>query len=135
MLSRAPQIALSAALLMASLSPVHAADLGPVRTDEMVVRGQLPPDVELRSQMVAVGDLNLRTESGQSTLMGRIHQAVKNVCGSLEDLRNMQEAARYHNCGSVAMADATSKARTAIASARQSNEAIAALVVVAPAKQ
>lgn len=127
MFSPVPRIAVSAALLMASLNLAYAA--------EVIVHGQLPSELEQRSEMVAVGDLNLRTESGQATLTGRIHQAVKDVCGPLVDSRNLQDAWHYHTCNRVAMADATSKAQTAIASAYQSNESIATLMVVGPAKQ
>jgi UrcA family protein len=128
MFSRVPRIVVSAALLMASFNFAYGA--------EVVVHGQVPLDLEHRSELVAIGDLNLRTESGQATLMGRIDQAVKHVCGGpLVDLRNLPETRGYHACDRVAMRDATSKAQTAIASANQSNESIAALMVVGPAKQ
>jgi UrcA family protein len=127
MFMRVYRIAVSAALLMASLNLPSAA--------EVIVHGQVPPTLELRSELVAIGDLNLRSESGQATLMGRIHRAAKNVCGPLDDMRNLQETWRYRSCSSIALADATSKAQTAIASAHQSNETIAALIVVEPAKQ
>jgi UrcA family protein len=122
MICCAHRIAVSAAVLVTGANLASA---------EVIVRGNLPSGAELRTEDVAIGDLNLITESGQATLMGRLRVAVRDVCqGPLADLRNRQETVRYDSCHSAAMEDATSKAQVAIASAHQRNATVAAVIRV-----
>ena len=125
MFPRVPGIALSAALLMTSFNLAYAAE----SAEEIVVKPEAS-QLEYRSELVAIADLNLMTESGQATLMRRIHQAVRDVCaGPIVDNRVARETRDYHACYDAAIADATSKAQAVLASARQPNEAIAAVIV------
>ena len=129
MFSHIPRIAVSAALLTANLNLAHAAEVS-----ELLVIGPVSPHLEHRSETVRIGDLNLITDSGQATLMRRLHQAVKDVCGGpLADIRRLRETQDYHACDHAAMADAASKARTVTASAQQSHQSIAAVIVTKPA--
>ena len=128
MFSHVPRIAISAALLLTSLNLAYAAEV----REEILVK-PVRPEMVQRSEAIAVSDLNLLNESGRATLMGRIHVAVKDVCGPLVDSRKLRETQDYHACYDAAMADATSKAQTAIASTQQFNESIAAVIVTRPA--
>jgi len=116
------RFAVSATLLLASFNFANA---------EVIVRGHLPSGVELRSEDVAIGDIDLRSDAGQAVLMGRLRQAVRDVCdGPLVSYRDQQELRRYRSCNNNAMADATSKAQSVIALASQPGTSVAAIITV-----
>ncbi len=124
MFPRVQIVALAATLLMPGFNLAHAAEV----TRETVVAPE-SPQLERRSELVVIGDLNLRSEGGQTTLMQRLNHAAKDVCGPLVDSRILPEVQGFHTCYDTAMADATFKVRTFLASAHQANESIASIVV------
>jgi UrcA family protein len=130
MLSRVRIAALSATLLMPGLVPAHADEV----SRETIVAPE-SPQLERRSELVAIGDLNLRSEVGQAALMRRLSHAAKDVCGPVVDSRVLQDVQGFHACYDTAMADATVKVRTFLAAVPQANESIASIIVAGPAGQ
>jgi UrcA family protein len=130
MLPRARMIALSATLLMPGLSLAHADEI----SRETIVAPQ-SPQLERRSELVLIGDLNLRSEGGQAVLMHRLNHAAKDVCDPFMDSRVLREMQGFHTCYDTAMADATFKVRTFLASAPQAYESIASITVTGPVGQ
>ena len=123
MLPRVRMIALSAALLLPSLA--HADDV----SRETIIAPESPQLVR-RSELVVIGDLDLRSDRGQVVLMRRLHHAAKDVCGPVVDSRALRDVQDFHSCYDTAMADATFKLRTFVASAQPGHESVASLVVV-----
>lgn len=130
MLPRVRIIALSATLLMPGLSLAHADEI----SRETIVAPE-SPQLERRTELVVIGDLNLRSEGGQAVLMQRLNRAAKDVCGPFVDSRVLLEMQGFHACYDTAMADATVKLRTFLASAPQANESIASITVAGPVGQ
>jgi len=116
------RFAVTATLLITSFNFANA---------EVVVQGHLPSGVEIRAVEVSFADLNIRNPAGQAALMGRLRTAVRDVCdGPLVSYRDQQELRRYRSCNSDAMADATSKAESVIASASQPGTSVASVITV-----
>ncbi len=131
MFPRVRTVALSAALLMPGFSQAHAGDV----TTETIV-APASPQLERRTERVLIGDLDLRSDRGQTMLMWRLNHAAKDVCSPSVDNRVLQEVRGFHACYDTAMADATAKAGTFLAStAPQANEAVASIVVARPVGQ
>jgi len=130
MLPRVSIIALSAALLMPGLNLAHADEI----SRETVVAPE-SPQLERRTELVRIGDLNLRSEGGQAVLMQRLSHAAKDVCDPFSDSRLLREMQGFHVCYDTAMADATFKVRTFIASVPQAHESIASITVTGPVGQ
>lgn len=82
---------------------------------------------ETRQERVAYSDLDLTSEAGQATLAKRIHAAVKRVCRS--DGTSVTDALDRNRCKRASLANANLRMDVAIAKARGSNTAIAALTV------
>ncbi|HVJ50837.1 MAG TPA: UrcA family protein [Aliidongia sp.] len=128
MFPRVRIVALSAALLISGFSLAHAGEV----TKETII-GPVPPLLERHAELVMIGDLDLRSEDGQAMLMQRLHHAAKDVCDPFVDRRILLEMEGFHVCYDTAMADATAKARTFLASA--ANTSLASLVVARPASR
>ena len=65
---------------------------------EVTVRGVIHGVREIRQQKVSYADLNLRTEEGARTLLGRIEGAAKKVCSPEPAPPNLAEGADYKTC-------------------------------------
>jgi UrcA family protein len=128
MFPRVRIVALSAALLISGFSLAHAEQV----TSETII-APVSPLLERHSELVMVGDLDLRSEDGQATLMRRLNHAAKDVCGPYEDRRVLREVLGFHVCYDTAMTDATAKARTFLASA--ATVSVASIVVARPVGQ
>jgi UrcA family protein len=117
--------------LLPGFSLAHA---GEVTTETIVAPAS--PQLERRSELVLIGDLDLRSDGGQAVLMQRLNHAAKDVCGPLVDSRVLPEVRGFRTCYNTAMANATGKARTFVASAaQQPNESVASIVVARPVGQ
>jgi UrcA family protein len=64
---------------------------------------------EVRVEVVTVADLNLKTEAGAQTLLGRLKKAAVSVCGDedLSERRPLAELRRLRACRKLAIEDAT----------------------------
>jgi UrcA family protein len=130
MLPRVRMIALSATLLVSGFNLAHADEI----SRETIVAPE-SPQLERRTELVRIGDLNLRSEGGQAVLMQRLNHAAKDVCDPFVDNRALREMHGFHVCYDTAMADATFKVRTFLASVPQANESIASIAVTGPVGQ
>ena len=131
MFPRVRLVALSAALLLPGFSLAHA---GEVTTETIVAPAS--PQLERRSELVLIGDLDLQSDSGQALLRQRLHHAAKDVCSPSVDNRVLPEVRGFHACYDTAMAEATAKARTFVASAAHpANESVASILVARPVGQ
>ena len=65
---------------------------------EVTVRGVIHGVREIRRQRVSYADLNLRSEEGARTLLGRIEGAAKMVCSPEPAPPNLAEQADYKTC-------------------------------------
>ena len=130
MFARVQIVALSAALLLPALSVAYADEV----SRETIIAPEAPNLIR-QSELVVIGDLNLRSDNGQAVLMQRLNHAAKDVCGPLVDSRVLPQVQGFHVCYDTAMADATSQVRTLLASAHQSTESIASIVVARPVGQ
>jgi|SRR5579859_1588433 len=131
MFPRVRMIALSATLLMPGFTLAHAGEI----TTETIVA---PPSQQLerRSELVKIGDLDLQSGGGQAMLMWRLNHAAKDVCGPFVNLRVLSDVQGFRACTDTAMADATAKAQTFLASAApQGNESTASILVTRPVGQ
>ena len=99
--SAAPS-ARSMGLALASLIAAAAWQAAPAAraqsVSEVVVRGVTHTGREIRQQRVSYADLNLRTEAGARTLLGRIEGAAKKVCSPEPAPPNLTEQADYKTC-------------------------------------
>lgn len=62
-------------------------------------------DVDLKSTKVSFQDLNLHQVEGQRTLLERLQDAAREVCGSRE-ARTLQEIRQSRDCADEAVTDA-----------------------------
>ena len=65
---------------------------------EVTVRGATHAGREVRQQRVSYADLNLRTEAGARTLLGRIQGAAKRVCAPEPSPPDLTEQADFKTC-------------------------------------
>ena len=65
---------------------------------EVTVRGLTHAGREVRQQRVSYADLNLRTEAGARTLLGRIQGAAKKVCSPEPAPPDLTDQADYKTC-------------------------------------
>ena len=62
------------------------------------------PGAEVRSKVVSYRDLNVGTQEGVQTLLGRIRQAGEDVCSPAPDtLRNIADFQDYQRCRTEAL--------------------------------
>lgn len=66
---------------------------------------------------IRLSDLDLASEAGHATLMGRVHQAAAAVCGGDEAHRSLGDQQTYQTCRSETIANAMPQLHAAIASA------------------
>lgn len=66
---------------------------------------------------VRLSDLDLASEAGHATLMGRVHQAAAAVCGGDEAHRSLGDQHSYLTCRSETIANAMPELNAAVASA------------------
>ena len=110
------------------------ADADEVTTETIIAPAS--PLLERHSELVRIGDLDLRSEGGQAMLMQRLHHAAKDVCNPFADRRALLEMQGFHVCYDTAMANATAKARTVlVAAAHPAHESVASIVVTRPVSQ
>jgi UrcA family protein len=58
------------------------------------------------SVSVGVGDLNLAAEAGAATVLYRIHNAARSICGTAPDARDLGRTADDRDCMTAAIAPA-----------------------------
>jgi len=89
------RIALVAAFSLCVAVPAFAQDSAPSTT-------------QLNSRVVPYGDLNLDSASGADTMLRRINNASRFVCGDRAGPRTMQENGTVHACTGESMDNAVS---------------------------
>jgi UrcA family protein len=65
---------------------------------EVTVRGVIHAGREVRQQRVSYADLDLSTEAGERTLLGRIQGAAKKVCSPEPAPPDLTDQADYKTC-------------------------------------
>jgi UrcA family protein len=104
--------------LATGLTPaVHASAQSSVAP--LTVRAPPISDAEIKSEAIKVSDLDLSSEAGAETLIGRIRGAAKHVCSPRPTHKaNFKDVSDYDKCMSEAMeravADSGSKAAAEI---------------------
>ena len=94
----------SLGLVLASLIAAAAWQVAPAAraqspsVSEVTVRGVIHGVREIRQQKVSYADLDLRTEAGARTLLGRIAGAAKMVCSPMPAPPALTEQADYKTC-------------------------------------
>ena len=69
------------------------------------------------SVQIRLNDLDLASEAGHATLMGRVHQAAAAVCGGDEAHRSLGDQQTYLVCCSETVANAMPQLHAALAAA------------------
>ena len=92
----------SMGLALASLIAAAAWQVAPAAraqsVSEVTVRGVTHTGREVRQQRVSYADLDLRTEAGARSLLGRIEGAAKIVCSPQPAPPDLTEQADYKTC-------------------------------------
>jgi len=104
-----------AIVLAAGLTPaVHASAQSTVGT--LTVRAPPISDSEIKSEAVKVSDLDLSTEAGAESLIGRIRGAAKHVCNPRPTHKaNFKDVSDYDKCMTEAIERAVADSGSKVA--------------------
>jgi UrcA family protein len=92
--------AFSAALALATGLMMAPNASGQTTTTPLVVHGAAPAGSEIKDETIKVADLNLNTDAGAETLIGRVRAASKRVCAPLPTgtKANFKDVSDYEKC-------------------------------------
>lgn len=78
---------------------------GQTTTSPLVVHAPpIAPGAEVKDEMIKVADLDLKTEAGAETLIGRVRAAAKRVCAPRPTAKaNFKDATDYEKCKDAAV--------------------------------
>jgi UrcA family protein len=79
---------------------------GQTTTSPIVVHGPHVQDLEVKNEPIKVSDLDLKTEEGAETFIGRVRAASTRVCAPLPKKGRFKDAEAYEKCKATAMEEA-----------------------------